>query len=73
MTVRMLSTRQAAPDGLHVQWFKAGEVYEVPDHLASMFVSAGWAVLPGEPAATVEQPEPVNRKAIFPPLKGKRK
>jgi hypothetical protein len=40
MKVRMLQTRPAAPDGIHVQEFKAGEVYDLPPSLAEPWLSA---------------------------------
>jgi len=40
MKVRMLTTRAAAPDGIHVQEFKAGESYELPASLAEPWLAA---------------------------------
>jgi hypothetical protein len=40
MKVRMLQTRPAAPDGIHVQEFKAGETYDVPSSLAEPWLAA---------------------------------
>lgn len=41
MKVRMLQTRPAAPDGLNVQEFKAGQVYDLPVPLAEAWLAAG--------------------------------
>ena len=41
MKIRMLVTRLAAPDGIHVQEFKAGEVYNLPPSLSEPWLAAG--------------------------------
>ena len=43
MRVRMLKTRPAAPDGVHVQLYRVGEVYTLSDFLGGIFLTEGWA------------------------------
>lgn len=43
MRVKMLQDETAAPDGIHVERLRAGEIYEVPDFLASRYVESGIA------------------------------
>ncbi len=41
MKVRMLVTKQGAPDRLHVETFKAGTVADLPEDLARPWLAAG--------------------------------
>lgn len=41
--VRMIQTRYGSPDGIQVFQYQAGQVYSVPDDLANVFLSQGWA------------------------------
>lgn len=41
--VRMLETRRAAPDGIHVQLYEVGQSYEVPPDLARAWFASGRA------------------------------
>lgn len=53
MRVRMLTTRQGAPDGIHPQTFEAGKVYDLPPALAEPYIAKKYArqdkMLPGAP------------------------
>jgi hypothetical protein len=40
----MLQTKFGSPDGIQVYQYQAGQVYTVPDELANIFLSQGWAV-----------------------------
>jgi len=42
--IRMLQTKFGSPDGIQVYQYQAGQVYTVPDELANIFLSQGWAV-----------------------------
>ncbi len=37
-TVRMLTTRPGSPDGVTTHLYKAGQVYDLPDGLARLFL-----------------------------------
>lgn len=39
----MLSSHQGSVDGRRVQWYLAGETYEVSESLAAIFIKEGWA------------------------------
>ena len=41
--IRMIQTRYGSPDGIQVLQYQAGQVYSVPDDLANVFLSQGWA------------------------------
>jgi hypothetical protein len=40
----MLQTRRGTEDGFSVRQYQEGEVYEVREHLARMFLAAGYAI-----------------------------
>lgn len=41
--IRMIQTRYGSPDGIQVLQYQAGQVYSIPDDLANVFLSQGWA------------------------------
>lgn len=41
--IRMLQTRYGSPDGIQVFQYQAGQIYSIPDNLADIFLSQGWA------------------------------
>jgi len=43
MKVRMLQTMKGSPDGIQVKEYQAGEVYDLPPSLASVFLREKWA------------------------------
>jgi len=43
MKVRMLKESQGSPDGIQVKTYKVGEIYDLPESLASVFLKLGWA------------------------------
>lgn len=43
MRVRMLRTAPGSPDGIRVELYKAGEVYDLPPRLSEIFISGGSA------------------------------
>ena len=43
MKVRMLITKRGSPDGLEVREYEAGKKYDLPERLAGIFLSQGWA------------------------------
>lgn len=53
----MLSSHEGSPDGIRVQWYLAGETYEVSESLSAIFLKEGWAKdadLPMAEASAVE-------------------
>jgi hypothetical protein len=59
MKVKMLVTKLGAPDGIHVEEFKAGEVYDHPPSLSEPWIEAKVC----KPAA---KPAPAKDKATAP-------
>lgn len=49
MQILMKQTRHATLDGVRIQCYKTGAKVEVPDFLASIFISAGFAIPAGSP------------------------
>jgi hypothetical protein len=43
MFVRMTVSKMGSVDGLSTALYKAGEKYDLPDHLAGIFLREGWA------------------------------
>jgi len=43
MKVRMLVTKQGSPDGIRVNEYKKGDVVDVPQGLAEVFLENKWA------------------------------
>jgi hypothetical protein len=44
MKIKMLETKQAAPDGFTIATYTEGEVYDLPQSLAEAFIREKWAV-----------------------------
>lgn len=63
MRVTMTETRNGSPDGITVQTYEAGTAHNLPDDLANVFLSEGWAVCdfadgePGPAESKVVAPE----------------
>lgn len=45
MKIKMLRTTRATPDGFTVATYREGEIYDLSENLAELFVREGWAVL----------------------------
>lgn len=61
--IRMKQTARGAPDHVHAQEYVKGKVYEVPESLANVFITAD------PPLATrvhKKEPEPPETKVIEP-------
>jgi hypothetical protein len=43
MKIRMLQSTKGSPDGIEVRQYEAGTKYDVPEELAAVFLSQGWA------------------------------
>jgi hypothetical protein len=41
--IRMLRTAKGSPDGIQVNEYRQGEIYEVPGRLAEIFLGENWA------------------------------
>lgn len=39
----MISTRKGSPDGIQVNTYEMGKVYDLPSSLANVFLNEGWA------------------------------
>lgn len=63
--ILMMSTQRGSEDGLRVDTHTAGEVYDLCDDLAGVYVREGWGELVTTPPAVAEQPRvaraPKNR------------
>lgn len=60
MKVRMKSTHESAPDGIHVGKFEKGKTYDLPEVAAKRFIAKGWAT------ATKTAIEPEETKVVEP-------
>lgn len=71
MKVRMKSTHESAPDGIHVGKFEKGKTYDLPEVAAKRFVAKGWASAVGkgkvEPEEAPVAEEPDETKVVEPP------
>lgn len=54
MQVKMKSTQKGSPDGITVNTYEKGEVYDLPDSLAVVFLEEGWAEKPRKTAGPTE-------------------
>ena len=61
MKVRMKSTHESAPDGIHVGKFEKGKTYDIPEATAKRWIAKGWASatkkVEPEEAPVAEEPE----------------
>jgi len=70
--LRMKQTHDGSPDGIQVNMYSKGEVYEFPTpglslSLAGVFLEQGWAEILNESGpAEVPQVEPSEHKVIAP-------
>jgi hypothetical protein len=53
MRIEVTKTMPASPDGIHINQYVAGEVYEMTERLASVFLTEKW----GKKAPDVEPPD----------------
>lgn len=49
MNITVTKTMAGAPDGVHTQTYVAGETYDMPDDLGSVFVRERWGKEVKEP------------------------
>ena len=56
MKVQMLVSKKGSPDGMRVFLYESGKEYVLPDRLANVFITEGWAesVIEHEPAPQYE-------------------
>lgn len=56
MKVQMLVSKKGSPDGIRVFSYEAGKEYDLPDHLANVFITEGWAekIIEREPVPQYE-------------------
>jgi len=47
MKIKMKATRYGSADGMRVDEYKKGEIYDVRESLATIFLKEGWAVKVG--------------------------
>jgi hypothetical protein len=57
----MMDTRPGSPDGIQVNVYRAGEVYDLPQRLADVFLSD--AACRAYPVPSAPTPEPAAPKA----------
>jgi|APFre7841882590_1041340.scaffolds.fasta_scaffold36206_2 hypothetical protein len=62
MKVRMLQMYSTSPDGIHVDLYKAGQKYDLPDFLAVRFFDMGIAVSDKDMETAPEMKMSVPRK-----------
>ena len=61
--IKMIRSQAGSTDGMHVELFKAGEVYDIPVDLAKVFIDNKWA------KPFIE--EPIELKGVGPAPKNK--
>lgn len=44
MIVKMLETKNGSPDGVRVNGYEKGGVYDLPSPLAEVFIAEKWAI-----------------------------
>ena len=68
MKVRMKSTQKSAVDGVHLQEYKRGRHYDVPDEVAKRWIGKGWAAAVGKsPPPETKVEEELETKVKEPP------
>jgi signal peptidase I len=45
MKIKMLQTVRGSPNGIDINEYKNGEIYNLPKELADIFIHEGWAKL----------------------------
>lgn len=45
MKIKMLKTARGSPDGININEYKSGEIYNLPDDLGNIFLKEKWAEL----------------------------
>ena len=74
MRIKMKSTRYGSADGVQVDEYKKGEIYELRETLAAIFLKEGWAVRADKtPRRTKDQGTAPENKTVKPKLKRKTK
>lgn len=58
ITVKMLETARGSPDGIHVNLYQAGLIYDLPDDLAHSFVHLMGVAVAADRFETPEHPAP---------------
>jgi hypothetical protein len=43
MKVQMLVSKKGSPDGIRVYLYESAKEYDLPEHLANIFITEGWA------------------------------
>ncbi len=43
MKVLMLVSKKGSPDGIRVYLYESAKKYDLPEHLANIFITEGWA------------------------------
>lgn len=68
--VTMLVTQKGAPDGFTIIRYDKGETYELPPHLAKVFLAMGWATPAAEAKMLAPAYENKMEAAPAPSVKG---
>ena len=70
MKVKMKRTSYGSPDGIRVAEYKKGEMYDLRETLAAIFLKEGWAVKAGKASRrTKDQGAAPENKSAKPPMK----
>ncbi len=74
MKLKMNCTSYGSPDGVQVEEYKKGEIYNVRETLAVIFLQEGWAVkVEKAPRKTKDQGAAPENKTAKPKIKSKAK
>ncbi len=60
----MLKTRQGSPDGIAVNTYISGEMVDVPDELARVFIQQRWARKVTKPTTKDRGKAPENKNTV---------
>lgn len=42
--IKMLQTHKGSPDGIRIEEYQTGQVYDLPQRLARIFLNEGWGI-----------------------------
>jgi len=67
MKIRMLKDKQAAPDGINILDLEKGKTYDLPEHMAKVFIDQKLAIAKGKIPKETKVAEPEETKVVEPP------
>lgn len=68
MLIRMLASQVGSVDGLSMTFYLAGEKYDIPESLASVFLREGWAEEDKELVLETKVEQPGSVESVLAPI-----